>query len=200
MKTSLMLQAKTLMLILAILAPIFTFAQMKVEQKNKKKQHLELQTVDQLSRKFINSFRKQNFDALFELFPPQKEVKALFTQMIPEGGKRDTTLMNIEKIYTDRYYNYYRKEFKGIVDMGKRLEIDWMRLRYVKADYCVTENGEYKVAYPTKVTTKHRNKFYEVLIHPVKVNGGWYLLPIIDDEAAISKMAPSKKPKKNRKV
>lgn len=157
-----------------------------------------IDNLDKLNRKFINSFKKQNFDILYEMFPPKEVVVGFFEQRLPDTPKRDTVLQNIQKLYTQKYYTFYKAEFERIIKLGKQMDIDWMRLKYVGSEYEIQKEGDFLVANPTFIKTKHRQTFYEVVINAVKLEDSWYVLPMVDNRAMISKLADPKRKKKKK--
>lgn len=147
------------------------------------------ETVEQVSKSFINSFKLQNYEALYELFPPKDEVIALYDAMLPDGPQKDTVLMNLENVFSPRIYRYYKNGFSRIIAKGRRAEIDWRRMKLINIEYEVEYAGGYEVANPTYLTCKHRGSIYTTQIHSLKLNNGWYVLPLIGDEARIGDWA-----------
>ncbi len=143
------------------------------------------ETVEQVSKSFIKGFQLQNYEALYELFPPKDEVIALYDAMLPNGPEKDTVLANLENVFSPRIYKYYQSEFNRILAKGKRAEIDWRRMKLIDVEYEVEYAGGYEVANPTYLTCKHRGSIYTIQIHSLKLNDGWYVLPLIGDEARI---------------
>lgn len=146
---------------------------------------VEHESVDQVSRAFIKSFQLENYDALFELFPPKEEVIAVFETMLPNGPEKDKVLSNLEKVFSPRIDQYYQSEFKRILDKGKRVEVDWRRLKLIDVEYEYEHLGVYTLANPTYLTCKNKNTIYTIEINCLRLKDGWYVLPLIGDEARL---------------
>lgn len=149
------------------------------------KKFVKNETVEQVSKSFIKAFQLENYQALYELFPPKDEVLALYDELLPDGPEKDTVLMNLENVFSPRIYKYYQKEFSRIIAKGKRAEIDWRRLKLTDTEYEVEYAGSYEVANPTYLTCRHRSAIYSIQVNSIKLNDGWYVLPLIGDEARI---------------
>lgn len=143
------------------------------------------ESVDQVSRAFIKSFQLENYDALFELFPPREEVIAVFEEMMPEGPEKDKILNNLDKVFSSRIDQYYRSEFKRILDKGKSVEVDWRRLKLIDSEYEYEHLGVYTLANPTYLTCKNKNTIYTIEINCIRLRDGWYVLPLIGEEARL---------------
>ncbi len=63
--------------------------------------------------------------------------------------------------------------------------MDWKRLKLTNIEYEIEYAGDYELANPTYLTCKHKNTIYTIQIHNLKLNDGWYVLPLIGDEARL---------------
>lgn len=160
---------------------------------------LEKESVEQVSRAFIKSFQINSYDAMFELFPPKKKVIQAFESMLPDGTKKETIIQNINNVYTAHVDNYYHDEFNHIVEKGKKVGVDWRRLKLINIEYDIEDFGTYSIANPTFLTCKNKNTVHTIEIHCIKLDDGWYVLPIIDGEARLGTWADPVELKEFRK-
>lgn len=167
---------KTILLLFVNFLVLTTFAQIRF---------VENESVDQVSRAFIKSFQLQNYEALFELFPPKEEVLNVYETMLPDGPEKDKVISNLNNVYSPRIDQYYRSEFQRILDKGKRVEVDWRRLKLVDVEYEYEHMGIYTFANPTYLTCKNKSTIYTIEINCLRLKSGWYVLPLIGEEARL---------------
>ncbi len=174
------------LIIAMIFASLFHFSTSSYAQEA---DMVKIKSLKNLSKKFVTCLRLENFNGIKELYPSKEVLRKLYhnddeTQTVANIR----AVSNLRNLFNPSNFSYYEEDFESVIAKGKKLGIDWEQLKFVSLSYCFKEDDLFSKKASVYLKVQYYKQKIMVPIHPVKIDSGWYLLPIVEGEIKVTEL------------